>query len=333
MALKKRLVVVGLGSIGKRHARLLAERDNITVELCDPSTERLNEAIKERGEMPSHHSFDRMIESKPDMVLIATPHHLHVEQTIAALRSGAHVICEKPMSDRLSNAKKVLETTLNKGQVLSYGFSNHFHPGILKVRELMNSGSLGEIRYIHFHIGTYGTLLNSISRYQEETEGALLMDYVHQPDLLYWMLGKNPRGVYASGGEGGNMEISSNPNAITLVLDYDSGLTSSIHLNYIQFPDRYHLECVGDRGWVYYDLISNTCTVGRRNDTSISREVLYFERDSIYKAEHQAFFDAIEGKRSPESPAEEAIQSMVVLEAALQSWKTKQRILLEGIGL
>ena len=331
MALKKRIIVVGAGSIGIRHARLLANWKVISVELCDTNPQALRAALKETGELPQHHSFDQMLASNPEMVLIATPHHLHTQQTIRALNAGAHVLCEKPMSDRCDTAYDVLETKMNDGQILSYGFSNHFHPGILKIKKMIENELLGEILYVHFHVGTYGTLVNSLSRYQANTEAALLMDYVHQPDLLYWMLGKKPVGVYASGSSGGNLELQSNPNSITLLLDYDEPFTSSIHLNYLQYPDRYHYEFVGDIGWISYDLISNTIYAGNRDKKSVSQEKLHFERDSIYVAEHQAFFDAIDGKRPPESPAKEALHSMVVLDAAIQSWKTKQRILLDQV--
>ena len=102
----------------------------------------------------------------------------------------------------------------------------------------------------------------ALSEAMEETEAALLMDYVHQPDLLYWMLGKSPAGVYASGSMGGNLELKSNPNSVTLLLDYDDPLTASIHLNYIQYPDRYHYEFLGDFGWIYYDMNANILHYG-----------------------------------------------------------------------
>jgi UDP-N-acetylglucosamine 3-dehydrogenase len=326
MAVKQRIVVVGAGSIGMRHGRLLTGRDSLSVEFCDPDPVALNRAFKEIGTLPGHNSFEKMLDSKPDMVLVASPHELHTDQTIRALKAGAHVLCEKPMADRLETARQVMETAGSIDRVLVYGFSNHFHPGVLKSREIINSGQLGEILYVHFHVGTYGTLVNSRSRYQADTEAALLMDYVHQPDLLYWMLGKNPVGVYATGGFGGNMELKSNPNSMTMLLDYGGPLTASIHLNYIQYPDRYHFEILGDNGWIYYDLINNLLFLGDRNKEKLSRKEIVFERDVLYEEEHQAFFDAIAGKRPPESSAEDAMQSMIVLEAAIQSWKMRKRV-------
>jgi predicted dehydrogenase len=324
--MKQRFVVVGTGSIGKRHARLLTKRKDISVELCDPDPKILNAALEETGALPEHHSFDKMLESKPDMVLIASPNKLHTEQTLLALKAGAHVLCEKPMSDRLDTACQVLKAAQHTNQILVYGFSNHFHPGVLRAKEIIDSGQLGEILYVHFHVGTYVTLMNSRSRYQAETEAALLMDYVHQPDLLYWILGKNPTGIYATGSLGGNLELKSNPNSMTMLLDYNSPLTASIHLNYLQNPDRVHFEFVGDQGWIYYDWIANILYTGDRNKKVVSKEMFDFERDILYEREHQAFLDVISGKRSPESSAEDGLQSMIVIESAIKSWKTKKRV-------
>jgi predicted dehydrogenase len=323
---RKRIVVVGAGSIGNRHARLLMKRPDLQVELCDPDQQALSDANRQIGELPQHDDFDRMLKSGPDMLLIASPHHLHVRQTIAGLKVGAHVLCEKPMADQLASALEILEHSHNSDKVLSYGFSNHFHPGMIKIKEMIDQGQIGEIRYIHFHIGTYGTLVNSRSRYQRKTKFAILMDYVHQPDLLYWILKKNPVGVYATGGAGGDLELKSNPNSITMALDYHDHLTANIHLNYLQFPDRYHCEFVGDRGWIYYDMIQNVLHFGDRQKEAVEQEVTRFDRDEIYIAEHTAFLDAIKGRRLPESSAKDALQSMIVIDAAMRSWEKKERI-------
>jgi len=326
MEVKKRFVVVGTGSIGRRHARLLTRRENISVELCDPDPGGLGAALEETGPLPVHHSFREMLRTKPDMVLIASPNRFHTEQTLLAMEAGSHVLCEKPMSDRLDSALQVLKSVQHSRQALVYGFNNHFHPGVLRVRELLSGGQLGQILYAHFHIGTYGTLVNSRSRHQADTEAALLMDYVHQPDLLYWLLGKNPAGIFAGGSMGGRMELMSNPNSMTLLLDYKDPFTASIHLNYLQYPDRYHFEFIGDQGWIYYDLISNILYLGNKDKKTVSEELFRFERDTMYEMEHQAFFDVTEGKRLPESSAVDALQSMIVTEAAIRSWKSKKRV-------
>ncbi len=99
IAEQRRVVIVGIGSIGRRHARLLRERKDIAVEVFEPSADMLTRAERELGPLVKHESFELMLATQPDVVWICTPNPLHAPQTVAALGAGCHVFCEKPMSN------------------------------------------------------------------------------------------------------------------------------------------------------------------------------------------------------------------------------------------
>jgi predicted dehydrogenase len=278
------------------------------------------------GERDCYDDFGAMLATRPEMVVIATPHAFHADQTIAALQAGTHVLCEKPMSDNLADAQRMAKAALGSKAVLDFGFTLHFHPGLRRLKELIASGVLGEVLYVHCHVGTYGTLVNSVSRHQANLEGALLFDYVHQPDLLHWMLQAEPRGVYAAGVFGGNLPLRSNPNVLNLTLDYGRPLLATIHLNYVQMPQRHQYEVVGDRAWAILDVETNRLRIGRREEQAETVETTPIERDELFENEHQAFLDAVDGRRGPESPASSAIVSMRITDAAMRSWKQSQRV-------
>ena len=332
MALKVRAVVVGLGSIGRRHARLLSQRPELEVEWCESEPAAVAAAEAELGRPARiHPTFAAMIQSAPELVVIATPHGEHVSQTIAALQAGAHVLCEKPMSDTLASAREMLRAEREVPRVLTIGFHLHFNPGLRRLRELVTSGELGTVVHVHCRVGSYITLVNSRSRYQSRMEGALLMDYTHQPDLLYWILGEAPAGIFASGARGGAPELTSNPNFINVNCDYRRPLIGTIHLNYLQMPERHEYEIVGDRGWAMFDLNSGQLRRGQRSDAREWIETFSVERDPVYVAEHQAFLDAVAGRRAPESPAREAVVSMQIIEAAMASWRSGLRVPLPAV--
>jgi len=325
MALR-RIVVVGCGSIGRRHARVLKNRANISLELCEPDPANLSLALDEVGNVPTYTSFDEMLATKPDMVIIATPHFLHADQSIAALSAGIHVLCEKPMSDSLDNAQRMWDVVKGSDAVFSVGFTLHFYPAMKAIKDVIASGDLGTILHVHWHIGTYITLMNSVSRYQSTTEGALLLDYVHQPDLLYWWLGKHPTAIFAIGHQGGNQALQSNPNVMIMTIEYADNLVATIHLNYAQHPQRAYCEIIGDKQSLLYDMMTGEIHTSDYATGTVSIQDFAVNRDDLFVAEHQAFIDAVDGKRSPESPADEAIVSMRIVEAAMASWKYKQRI-------
>ena len=327
MTQPRRIVVVGLGSIGRRHARLLAQRGDLTVEWCESSAAVLQSAREELGGTHRvHHSFPAMLETQPAMVVIATPHALHAEQTIAALGRDIHVLCEKPMAASLADAELMAAAAARSSARLAVGFHLHFHPGLLRLKELIRLGTLGSIHHAHCHVGSYITLVNSRSRYQRTLEGALLLDYAHQPDILVWLLGLSPRGIYATGGQGGAQEYQSNPNFIAVNCDYDAPLISTVHLNYLQMPERHYYEIIGDQGWATFDLTQGQLRIGRITESSQQVETISMERDPIYRAEHTAFLDAIACKGELESPPQTAIISMRIVAAALESVRTGQRI-------
>lgn len=321
-----RAVVVGLGSIGKRHARLLGERDDMTVELCEPNDDVLAAARQELGDLTSYDNYEAALASKPDLVVIATPHTLHADQSIAALEAGIHVLCEKPMSDTVADAQRMADAADRCDALLGIGFMLHFQPGLLRIKELIDTGALGQIMHVHARVGTYITLVNSISRYQAKLKGALLLDYAHQPDVLHWWLGRMPRGIYVAGGQAGSMKLQSNPNFLSMTLDFDEPMIATVHLNYAQMPQRHEYEIVGDDGWAVFDFDKAALHIGNRQRDIVEIETFSPERDDLYRDEHQAFIDAVEGRRSVESSPENAIVSMKIIEAADQSMNMKQRV-------
>jgi predicted dehydrogenase len=324
----RRVVVVGLGSIGRRHTRLLLERTDVRVEVIEPNAELLAAAHKDFGELVSHPNLDESLETRPDIVWLATPTALHAAQTIAALEAGAHVFCEKPMSDRLAAARRMKAAADRARGILDIGFYLHFWRGMTRLRDLIAAGSLGQIVHAHARVGSYTTLVNSASRYQATNPGSLFFDYSHQPDLFYWLLGRAPRSVLVAGFESGGMELSSAPNVIDMIFEFDANLQASVHLNYVQFPERHSYEVTGTQGWAELDFFGGWIRHGSRSTGTVETETFQQERDDIFRAEHAAFFDAVEGKRPPETSAADGLVSTAICEAAVQSWRTAERVLL-----
>ena len=324
---RPRVVVVGLGSIGRRHARLLSARGDLQVEWCESSAAVLSQAASELG-VPArvHGDFEAAIASQPTMIVVATPHEVHAPQAIAALNAGIHVLCEKPLSDTLSAATAIVAAAARSAAVLTVGFQRHFHPVFRRVKDLLAGGELGSLHHLHAHIGTYVTLVNSRSRYQADLAGALFMDYAHQPDLFFHLSGERPEGVYTAAGLGGTRPLRSNPNFAVVLCDYARPFISSLSLNYLQFPERHVYEIVGDRAWLTIDLPSGSLRMGSSATNSVATESFSTDRDLLYQAEHQAFLDAIDGKRPPESPAADALVSMQAIDAAIRSWRCGARV-------
>jgi predicted dehydrogenase len=309
-----RVVIVGLGSIGHRHARLLAEREDIQVELCDGSAEVLNRVSPAIQAHAVFNSYADALASAPDVVFLCTPTHLHEQQSVDALHAGCHVFCEKPMTSSLVSARKLLQLASTSSLHVNIGFHLHFHEGLLGLKKIVDDGRLGQLLHVHARVGTYVTLENSLTRYQREVDGSLFGDYTHQFDLVYWLTGQKPQTVFVQGGEFGAMKLSSHPNLADVFLGFDGTLQAHIHLNYIQAPQRHSYELVGTEGWAYLDAEKNIVELHTVHGAIETFQISQI-RDDIYRAEHDAFFKSLRENTGQESPPASAIIATAIAEA------------------
>jgi predicted dehydrogenase len=127
--------------------------------------------------------------------------------------------------------------------------------------------------------------------------------------------------------QAGDLPLSSNPNVMALTLDYARPLLATMHLNYIQMPQRHDWEIVGDKGWIVMEPDKGTLRLGLREAETETQEMFSTDRDSAYRLEHQAFFDNIDGLRHAESSAESAARSVELHGMAMRSWKENRRII------
>jgi predicted dehydrogenase len=91
-------------------------------------------------------------------------------------------------------------------------------------------------------------------------------------------------------------------------------------------PQRHEYEVVGDEGWALLDFYKSTLNVGRRREQTVETKTFIHERDDIFRLEHQAFFDAADGNRPPETSAEDGLVSTAVCEASLRSYRSGRKV-------
>jgi len=326
MALKKRVILVGLGSIGKRHFRLLKERLDIIVEIVEPDSKVIAETRQDMGEFVLHSSFEEALKSKPDVIWLATPTHLHMQQSIDALLGGCHVFCEKPMATNSAEAKKIKDVVEKTGKVFFVGYYLRFWKGMTTLKNIILEGMLGTVLHAHARVGTYITLANSRSNYQSFNPGSIFLDYSHQPDLFYWLFGKLPKKVYTSSFRGGDLEFSAEPNIADIVMSYDetNSFSTTIHLNYIQMPQRHFYEITGDKAWALLDAEEQIIKIGYRASSKVVIIQINQERDDIFRLEHQAFFDMLNKKTKPSIFVDDCVKTQIICDAIIESWKRNE---------
>ncbi len=187
---RPRLAFVGLGWIGVNRLNTIATSD--AVEIAALYDERADAVEAARQIAPSAtviSSYNEILEDSIDGVVIATPNALHVTQTVAALRAGISVFCQKPLGCNVPEVWQAVSAARESDCLLGVDFSYRFIPGMQKVRNLVQDGGLGQIFAVDlkFHNG-YGP--NKKWFYQREASGGgCVLDLgIHLIDLALWTL-------------------------------------------------------------------------------------------------------------------------------------------------
>ena len=328
-----KLCLVGAGSIGRRHLRLLLEREDVCLCVAEPN-ELCQKAVREiSGTVPMYASMEEAVAKEGcEAVIIATPHGMHAKMAIQASEMGLHVFCEKPMSDSLEECVQMLRAAQKSGKVFSVGFMFRFDPFVQKVKEIIDSGRIGRILHYESRFATYNTLLCSVTRHQQNTPYSLVMDCIHDSDLIYHFTGKIPDYAYSVAYQAGDLPLSSPQNFIDTVYRYaDNSMGAHIHFNYVQHPQIHDLQIVGDRGYILGDFMRADVIVGSRETATTetfpnTRSGINTDFNNVYRAQWNEFLRAIRGERKAENPPEQAIVSTLLMYSQIESAQTGKEV-------
>lgn len=224
---------IGLGNLGQIQLDLCAERDDVTVVCGSDIAPGAREAFEVSFDGVSYESYNEMLSEHReslDAVFIVSPHTLHYEHAKACLERDIHVHLEKPMTTDINQARELIEIADSRDLVLQIGYQRHFHPGFIELKEIIDSGQIGEVHTVNCYMGQ-----RWISDWRDTWRGnpalsgggQLYDSGSHLVDILLWTTSGKPRAVFATL-DSYNADVDVN-SAITAILDGpDRRITTSI---------------------------------------------------------------------------------------------------------
>ena len=305
-----------MGSIGSAHARVLAER-GVELFLCDPATASL-ELVRDLSRPALIDSFERLLESGLDGLVVATPDRLHVEQAAAALERGIPVLLEKPVSDEMAPAEGLAGVQAGSGTPLLTGYVLRHSRVLERVRSLLRDGTIGRPVGFQVMLGAYDTLEVARNRFRDPTPGGLFLDYSHEWDYLAWLLSPIRSGC-AVARHISSLPLVQDPNLADGVLELAGGVTGTFHLDYIQKPGRRLLTVIGDRGTLDVDVSRGVVQV-RVHGTEVLQE--YREPDSrleLLGRQDDHFLEVVAGRQAPRVTLQDGLAALRVALALRRS--------------
>jgi predicted dehydrogenase len=184
-----RFAVVGCGNIGKRHIEHIVKKGEL-VAVCDIDKNRLNDL-----DTNTYIDIKDLLKQEKDIdvVSVCTPNYLHAPHTIASLRAGFHVLCEKPMATSVYDCGEMIKEAERANRRLFIVKQNRFNPPVEAVKKLIEEGKLGKIYSVQLScFWNRNSLYYQSSDWKGKKEldgGTLYTQFSHFIDLLYWLIG------------------------------------------------------------------------------------------------------------------------------------------------
>ncbi len=251
---KVRFGIIGCGSMGRGHVRLIVEaqaRDFCLTAVADVVPQRAQE-LAEQYDLAAFGDGYKLIDSGAcDAVLIATPHYFHPPLAIAAARKGLHVLTEKPVAVSVGPARAMVAECKKRGVALGVMFQHRNRPNMKKMKQMVEAGAIGEI----FRCQLIGSSWYRTQAYYDsgawrgtwdgEGGGILLNQAPHSLDLFQWICGMPRRVTATVHTRAHKIEVENTANAI---LEYGDGRTGYIYATTAEAPGTEQIIVAGEKG-------------------------------------------------------------------------------------
>lgn len=322
--------VVGLGYWGPNLVRNFRSLPDCHLKtMCDLSETRLKHLKTLYPEVEGENNFNRMIEGdNVDAVVIATAVRLHFPMAKAALLAGKHTFIEKPMAASAAECEELVEIAKSKGLVLMTGHTFLYSPAVRKIKELVNNGDLGEIRYISARRLNLGLFQKDIN---------VAWDLApHDISIILHIIGESPVTVNCNGSAHITPGIE---DVTTMCLSFEKQRTAIIHSSWLDPRKVREMTIVGSKRMIVYDDVAQQEKI-KIFDARVERPphydtfaefhyayhygdtyAPYLKQEEPLKIECQHFLDSIKNGTAPLTSGERGLDLVRILEASSQSLK------------
>jgi predicted dehydrogenase len=309
-----RLAQVGLGQWGRNLARNFGELAEL-VWLCDVDEACLAEASQRYPSAHATGTFDDVLaDESVDAVIVATPVPTHYELTRRALEAGKHVFVEKPPAMRGAELEELCELAEERERVLMPGHLLLYHPGVRKLKEIVDSGELGDVLYVYGNRQNLGTFRTN--------ENALWSLGVHDLSVLLFLIDEEPSEVRAHG----NAFLSQGvEDVVFCYLRFPSGKMAHMHLSWLDPHKIRRITVVGnDRMAVFDDMERERKITVYDNWRTRTGDIYSPKVDATepLRLECQHFLGLVAGEGDPQQAARDAVPVVRALEQLQASLET-----------
>lgn len=326
-----RVAFIGAGLQMRRRAPVIVQsRDDTLVEVVGTGAVPKDLVASFGAEIGTdwRHAVER---DDVDAIVVCTPPHIHAEITIAALESGKHVLCEKPLCRTIAEAESMLAAAKRNNRLLKCGFNHRHHPAVLEARKRFERGDFGKIIAARCRYGICGR-----PGYENEWRadparaagGQIAEQGTHAVDLFRWFLGELTE-VSCMTSIGYFREQSLDDNGMAMFRSSEGAL-ATLHSSLTHWKNLFSFEIMGEDGYFTVDGLgasygTERLIVGKRDFNAPFQDLVieYRGGDSSWQSEWNEFKAAVAESREPLGSGADGLAAVRITQAAYHAEKTK----------
>ena len=294
----RKVLVASLGSIGLRHLR------NTRELLPDSEIAVFRQHNKNNTDVPEGADkvfveLEDALSFKPDAVIIASPASEHIKNSLDFLGNGAHLFIEKPLAVTHSEVKELVAVTKNTNLFTMVGYVLRFQPIVGFLKNLINSGEIGEVRTANIEVGQYlpdwrpdGDYRKGVSA-QKKLGGGALLELSHELDYSTWFFG-DPDTIFCSSHKVSDLDIDVEDSAC-VVMEYKTEKAVKrvlVQMDFLQRTAHMSVKVVGSEGTLDADLIKETAKITLPENETVEVDVPKLEfGNEMYLRQFDLFFN------------------------------------------
>ena len=322
-------LVIGYGSIGKRHTNNLMKFKQIQVSVCSKNKEALQ---LEKKDITVYTTIEKALKEKYDIGFICNETSLHIETAIKLAKKGHHIFLEKPLSNSLKNTSTLFKLIKKKKLITMTGCNMRFHEGIKMMKELIDKNEIGRIISASAENGSYMPDWHPWEDYQnsyasrKKLGGGVVLTQIHEIDYLYWFFGKVSE-VFAITGKLSDLQIDVEDYCES-VLKFKNKIIVELHLDYFQKPSKITCKIIGTKGQIKWNWENNHVQIFKyKNKKWITKKIeKKMDRNKMYVDEITYFLDCVKKKKIPMNSIIDSIEPQKIALAIKESAKSGRKV-------
>ena len=331
-------LVVGLGSIGRRHLANLMK----IVPGAEVTVWRRREqmtTVSDQSIRIEHvvYSLEDALATEPELAIIATPAPFHIQTGLDLARQGISLLIEKPLSDNLAGTSELIDVCRSNDLTLMVGYNLRFLHSMQILQRMAKDGQIGHVLSVIAEVGQYLPDWRPGSDYSQTVSassrlgGGVLLELSHEMDYVRWLIGEVET-VNAQIALLDDLKMDAE-NVADIVLRFTTGILGNIHLDMLQRTPARKCKLIGTQGTLVWDGIANTVRLFSA-ESKMWHDVFIeqaWDRNEMYILELQHFLDCVQSKSQPLVTGEDGLRGLEIILAARESARLQKTIYLKGM--